>query len=107
MLLLNDPKASPQMLLDILNKKMADLSAFTYADRVIDPSTKLPSIDIDTCSVLQLVAKGFAMEAKFNKDPNTFDRGRFISFVRKQTNYKDLTKEKGFEFYTALRGSTK
>jgi hypothetical protein len=82
---------------------MNDLSGFSYVDRLNDPSSKLPSLEIDTCSVLQLVAKGFAQEAKYSKDPSTFGLARFISFVQYSTNYKDLTKEKGFEIVEQLR----
>jgi hypothetical protein len=105
MSILNDPKVSIQILTDLLNSKMNDLSGFSYADRLLDPSSKLPSIEIDTCSVLQLVAKGFAQEAKFSKDPSSFDLARFISFVRYSTNYKDLSKLKGFEVVDEMRSA--
>jgi hypothetical protein len=46
-----------------------------------------------------LVVKGF--NHQFKNDPSinqdTFDYQRFIQFVRKETNYKDLSKVKGFE----------
>jgi hypothetical protein len=105
MSILNDPKVSIQILTDLLNSKMNDLSGFSYVDRLLDPSSKLPSIEIDTCSVLQLVAKGFAQEAKFSKDPSSFDLARFISFVRYSTNYKDLSKMKGFEVVEEMRSA--
>jgi len=105
MSILNDPKIPIQVLTNLLNSKMNDLSGFTYVDRLLDPSSKLPSIEIDTCSILQLVAKGFAEEAKYSKDPSTFDLARFISFVRYSTNYKDLSKIKGFELVEELRGA--
>jgi len=94
---LEDPKISISRLLEVLEAKMNDLSQFSYVDRLKDPSSKLPAVEIDTCSVLRLVTQGFRLEAKYSKDPTTFDVSRFISFVRKETNYKDLTHLKGFE----------
>jgi hypothetical protein len=104
MSILNDPKVSIQVLTDLLNSKMNDLSGFSYVDRLNDPSSKLPSLEIDTCSILQLVAKGFAEEAKYSKDSSTFDIARFISFVRYSTNYK-VTRAQGLEIVEQLRGA--
>jgi hypothetical protein len=94
--IINDPKISVERLLEILDEKLGELSNWTYVERLNDPSSKLPSIEIDTCSILQLVVKGFNHQYRVEKS-QTFDKDRFIQFVRKEQNWKPFLKQKGFE----------
>jgi hypothetical protein len=97
--IINDPKIPLDRLLGMLDEKMNDLSGWQYVDRLTEPSSKLQRVEVNTCEVLKLVVKGF--NHQFKNDPrinqDTFDYQRFIQFVRKETNYKDLSKVKGFE----------
>lgn len=103
--ILNDPKIPLDRLLGMLDEKMNDLSGWQYVDRLAEPSSKLQRVEVNTCEVLKLVVKGF--NHQFKNDPSinqdTFDYQRFIQFVRKETNYKDLSKVKGFEILQDIR----
>lgn len=89
-----DPKISISRLMEIVNQKLNDSMDYTQLDRRFDLSPKLQAIEIDTCSVLQIITKGFAQQAKTGKD---FDVEGFLKYVRKQTNYKDISHLKGIE----------
>jgi hypothetical protein len=92
--IIHDPKISVSRLLEIINEKMNDISDYTQLDRRFDLSPKLQAIEVDTCSVLEIITKGFNQEVKGSKN---FDVERFLKFVRKETNYKDISHLKGIE----------
>jgi hypothetical protein len=105
--ILNDPKISLERLLEILDVKMNELSGWQYVDRLTDPSPKLQAVEVNTCEVLKLVAKGFNYQFKnpVGDASTPFDTQRFLQFVRKEMNYKDFSKLKGFEEIDTFRRS--
>jgi len=92
--IINDPKISITRLLELINQKMNDSMDYTQLDRRFDLSPKLHAIEVDTCSILEIITKGYAAQAKTKKD---FDLEGFKRFVRKETNYKDISQMKGIE----------
>jgi hypothetical protein len=91
---MTDPKISITRLLELIRQKMNDLMDYTQLDRRFDLSPKLQQIDIDTCSVLKIISDGFNQQARSGKD---FDLEGFQKYLRKETNYKDISQMKGIE----------
>jgi hypothetical protein len=105
-LILDDPKTGIDQYLAILEKKMNDVSSWELVDRLNDPSPKLQKVEVNTSEVLQLVVKGFNQQWKSQEvDRNSFDADRFFQFVRKETNWKDLSKVEGFEILNEFKRS--
>jgi hypothetical protein len=66
----------------------------------------LQKVEVNTSEVLQLVVKGFNQQWKSQEvDRNSFDADRFFQFVRKETNWKDLSKVEGFEILNEFKRS--
>jgi hypothetical protein len=91
---MNDPKISITDLLGLIKQKMNDLMDYTQLDRRFDLSPKLQAIELDTCSVLEIIARGFNQQARTGKE---FDVVGFHKYLRKETNYKDISHLKGIE----------
>lgn len=64
-------------------------SAYAHIDRMRETTKNSQTIELDTCSVLQLITKGFAFQAKTEGSP-LFDKSRFMIYARKSLNYKSL-----------------